>query len=257
MVLCHGGPGMWDYFAPVADMVDDLVTVVRYDQRGSDRSPAAGPYTLDRFVTDLDCVRAQLGFEAWIVGGHSWGATLALAYAFAHPTRTRAVVYLNGVGAGRAWNAVYHEEADRRRTPAQRERLAELGTAANRTDAEEREWRVLSWFPDFAPSERAVALAAELASDTRPLNRDVNRQLNDEMRAWREEEQLAPARTLHAPVLLVHGMEDPRPHWAIDTLAEALPLAHVYKLDRVGHLPWLEDPERLRVILRTFLREMH
>jgi hypothetical protein len=25
LVCCHGGPGLWDYLAPVAEMVDDLV----------------------------------------------------------------------------------------------------------------------------------------------------------------------------------------------------------------------------------------
>ena len=36
MVLCHGGPGGYDYLAPVhADTVSDVCQVVRYDQRGS------------------------------------------------------------------------------------------------------------------------------------------------------------------------------------------------------------------------------
>lgn len=44
LVLAHGGPGMWDYLESVARMVDDLVTVHRYDQRGCGRSPAGPPY---------------------------------------------------------------------------------------------------------------------------------------------------------------------------------------------------------------------
>jgi proline iminopeptidase len=38
LVCCHGGPGLWDYLAPVAEMVDDLMTVYRYDQRACGRS---------------------------------------------------------------------------------------------------------------------------------------------------------------------------------------------------------------------------
>ncbi len=36
-VLCHGGPGGYDYLAPVADMISDVCRVVRYDQRGNPR----------------------------------------------------------------------------------------------------------------------------------------------------------------------------------------------------------------------------
>jgi len=33
LVLCHGGPGWWSHEAPVAAMVDDLVTVHRWAHR--------------------------------------------------------------------------------------------------------------------------------------------------------------------------------------------------------------------------------
>src|SRR5262245_46502587 len=88
MVLCHGGPGLWDYFGPLASLLDDGATVVRWDQRGCGRSECAGPYTVDRMVADLDQIRAHLGIERWIVGGHSWGAQLALEYVAAHPHRS-------------------------------------------------------------------------------------------------------------------------------------------------------------------------
>lgn len=43
-------------------------------------------------VTDVEAVRAQLGIEQWLVSGGSWGTTLALAYAEAHPDRVSALV---------------------------------------------------------------------------------------------------------------------------------------------------------------------
>lgn len=73
MVLCHGGPGGYDYLAPVANTVSDLCEVVRYDQRGSGRSQPIGPYDVATFVNDLETLRKHFNFERWIVGGHSWG----------------------------------------------------------------------------------------------------------------------------------------------------------------------------------------
>ncbi|HEX9268629.1 MAG TPA: alpha/beta fold hydrolase [Candidatus Limnocylindria bacterium] len=99
LVLCHGGPGLWDYLEPFAVLLAGTARGIRYDQRGCGRSGgAAGPYTLERFVEDIDAVRRAAGFERWIAGGHSWGATLALHYALAHPDRVEGLLYVSGVG---------------------------------------------------------------------------------------------------------------------------------------------------------------
>jgi proline iminopeptidase len=162
VVLCHGGPGLWDNLQPVAAMLDDRMTVLRYDQRGGGRSDPAGPYTIERSVADVDELRAFFGWQKWLVAGHSWGASLALCYALAYPEHTRAVVYLSGVGLGQDWNAAYHEEADRRRTDAQQTRLRELVDLPHRSASEEHERRILTWATDFADRDRAVELAAQL-----------------------------------------------------------------------------------------------
>lgn len=79
------GPGLWDNLGGLAALVAPSATVIRWEQRGCGRSDRAGPYQLDRSIEDLDQLRAHLGFDRWIVGGHSWGATLALHYALSRP----------------------------------------------------------------------------------------------------------------------------------------------------------------------------
>ena len=63
MVLCHGGPGGYDYLGPVADMVSDVCQVVRYDQRGSGRSQPVGPYDVSIFIDDLEELRKHFNKE--------------------------------------------------------------------------------------------------------------------------------------------------------------------------------------------------
>ena len=251
LVLCHGGPGLWDYLGPVSSMVNDRARVVRWDQRGCGRSGPSRRHTLAGYVDDLEAIRLDYGFDAWIVGGHSWGASLALAYALQHPDRTQAVVYISGTGIGRAWNRAYHDETDRRRTPAQRERLAQL-TGRVRSESEEREYRVLAWIPDVADQERANDLVSRIDAPY-AINTDANQQLNAETKTWDEARLAEQCRTMTAPVLVLHGERDPRPPWAIDSLAAALPGASVVVLPDVGHLPWLEAPEATREQLRRFL----
>ncbi len=90
LALCHGGPGLWDYLQPLASLMDDVVRVHRFDQRGCGRSDGSeGPFTIHRYVADLEDIRRAMGLNNWIVAGHSWGATLALQYALAHPAAWR------------------------------------------------------------------------------------------------------------------------------------------------------------------------
>jgi proline iminopeptidase len=256
LVLCHGGPGMWDYLEPIGRAVEDLVTVHRWEQRGSGRSTTSGPYTIARFVTDLEALRVHFGHDRWTVGGHSWGATLALHYAFAYPERVVALLYLSGTGVGRAWHHAYHAEADRRLSAEQRRRRDELKDR-RRNEAEEREWRTLNGAPDFADREGSLDLAAtQYASDLLPINYECNAALGAETKTWREDDLLAHCQMLDMPVLLVHGAEDPRPAWALDSLIAALPRAELRLLDGVGHMPWVEDLDGLRSVVRAFLRSL-
>ncbi len=110
VMLCNGGPGCCDYLEPVASMIDDRARVYRWEQRGCGRSSAAGPFDLETTLRDLDGLREALGHERWIVGGHSWGATLALTYALAYSQRTPAAIMIAGAGLqnDRSWSDAYH-----------------------------------------------------------------------------------------------------------------------------------------------------
>jgi len=49
----------------------------------------------------MEMIREKFGVERWIIVGGSWGATLALAYAQAHPDRVSGIVLRKFV----AWKA--------------------------------------------------------------------------------------------------------------------------------------------------------
>jgi len=99
VIVMHGGPGggcspaMRRYFDP------DVYRIVLFDQRGCGRSrPHASVEnnTTWDLVADVERFREALGIEQWMVFGGSWGATLALIYAQAHPDRA-AYLLLRGV----------------------------------------------------------------------------------------------------------------------------------------------------------------
>lgn len=88
VVFLHGGPGSGcnpgqrRFFDPAH------YRIILLDQRGCGRSLPQGEIrenTTQDLVADLEQLRKHLGIERWLVFGGSWGSTLALSYALAHP----------------------------------------------------------------------------------------------------------------------------------------------------------------------------
>lgn len=99
VMVLHGGPGggcspfMRRFFDPAH------YRAILFDQRGCGRSrPQASVHanTTPHLIADIEVIRRSLGLESVLLFGGSWGATLALAYAQAHPGRVTGLV-LRGV----------------------------------------------------------------------------------------------------------------------------------------------------------------
>ncbi len=94
-LFLHGGPGAGcepyhrRFFDPAR------YRIVLFDQRGAGRSLPHADLTDNttwHLVGDIERIREHLGVEQWLVFGGSWGSTLALAYAQAHPERVRGLI---------------------------------------------------------------------------------------------------------------------------------------------------------------------
>ncbi|MBU4500735.1 MAG: alpha/beta fold hydrolase, partial [Gammaproteobacteria bacterium] len=99
VLFVHGGPGSGTspnqrrFFDPAR------YRIILFDQRGSGHSTPHGELTdntTPHLIADMEALRIELGIDRWLVFGGSWGSTLALAYAEAHPERCRGLV-LRGI----------------------------------------------------------------------------------------------------------------------------------------------------------------
>ena len=88
VVVLHGGPcggcspAMRRFFDP------EVYRVVLFDQRGCGRSKPTASVTNNTtwdLVADIELIRETLNIDKWMVFGGSWGATLSMIYAQAHP----------------------------------------------------------------------------------------------------------------------------------------------------------------------------
>jgi proline iminopeptidase len=94
-VYLHGGPGSGCQPDHRRLFDPERFRAVLFDQRGAGRSRPRGSReanTLPHLIADMEMIREKFGFERWMVVGGSWGATLALAYAQAHPDRVTGIV---------------------------------------------------------------------------------------------------------------------------------------------------------------------
>jgi proline iminopeptidase len=255
VLLVHGGPGICDYLAPVADMLADMATVHRFEQRGCGRSPETLPIDIDTLVADIEALRLAWGHERWALVGHSWGATLALLYAMAHPDRVTKLVYASGVGITEEWKPEFRRNREGRLTEREGARWAEIAeriVAGDRDPTLETESMEFLVKTDFADPSRLPNTPRPFFAY--PTNRIVNVRLNTEWTRLVNSGVLPRrARALRVSTLVLHGAGDPRPAWPARELAELIPGARFVLLDDVGHEPFWERPEPFREHLRGFL----
>ncbi|HKH48408.1 MAG TPA: prolyl aminopeptidase [Thermoanaerobaculia bacterium] len=142
----HGGPG--SSASPAARRFYDpkKFRIILHDQRGAGRSRPFAELrenTTQNLVEDIERLRRHLKIDDKIllVGG-SWGSTLALAYAEAHPGRVAGMV-LRGIYLG---------------TPEEMESFYGHGVAAYFPEVSERLWSQVPEMPGKTRPQRLLAM---------------------------------------------------------------------------------------------------
>lgn len=136
VLFVHGGPGSGtspkqrQFFDPAR------YRIVLFDQRGCGRSTPHGELTdntTPHLIADMEALRVELGIARWLVFGGSWGSTLALAYAEAHPASCLGLV-LRGIFLCRRSEIDWFLSGIRAFFPEAQRELAEFIPATERGD---------------------------------------------------------------------------------------------------------------------------
>jgi len=257
-IFLHGGPGAGCSPDHRRLFDPERYNVLLFDQRGCGRStPHASlkANTTWDLVADIERLRAMAGIERWLVFGGSWGSTLALAYAEAHPDRATGLV-LRGVftfhrsevdwlyrpgGASRIfpdkWEAFVAPipEGERNDLVEAYARRLDDPDPAVRTEAA-RAWS--RWEAEVVTLLPNPQLVAASTGDAYAVS--IARIENHYMRhlGWLEEGQLLRdvGRIRHLPAVIVQGRYDicTPPQWAWD-LHRAWPEADLRIVPDAGH----------------------
>lgn len=146
VLFLHGGPGAGT--SPMHRRFFDPshYRIILTDQRGAGRStPLAETNGNDTqaLIRDLENLRVARGIERWVVFGGSWGSSLALAYAQAHPDRVIGLI-LRGIFLCEEEEVDWFLYGMGKFFPEARRRFLEAIPEAERHDPLEAYWRRLS-----------------------------------------------------------------------------------------------------------------
>lgn len=201
------------------------------------------PLTVDRHVADL----LEVAPRGCALVGWSWGAMLALSFAARHPLRVRSLA-LVGIGTyTESARAEYRRRMDARLGVEGVLHRDQLRRAVSKTTDDAERDRLLAEEGALATLAQSFELLPE-EPDAIEVDAAGHRETWEDV-LQRQARGVEPAAfsAITAPVLMLHGADDPHPgRETSETLRRVLPQLEYVELARCGHLPWRERFARER-----------
>ena len=245
VVLVHGGPGSYDhsYFKPDFGHLTRSAQVVYLDLRGHGRSArtAVDEWTFEACADDVRAFCDALAIARPIVFGHSMGGFVAMLYGARHPGHAGGLILQSTMARFDLERLV---DGFRRFGGDQIAELARCDYGGEPiTDAE--------WDHVFATFGPRVPDPDQLARRMRSA--ELGRHGMDLMRRF---DVVGELRRIECPTLVCVGELDPvTPVDASREIVAGLPAAvgRLEIIERVGHFPWLDDPDRYWPVIEAFI----
>jgi len=253
LLVLHGGPGADHcYLLPQMLRLGENYDLLFYDQRGGGRSKSDAriPVTWETHVEDLAAVIQEFRLDPLSIVGYSWGAMLALLYAAGADTLKPArLALISPAPLTRAHRQAFEAEFGRRQSGPEisrmRNELASSGLRERDPAAHRQrnfEIGVAGYFADPAA-----------ASELTPF-RVVARVQQSVWESLGEFDLISRISGLQIPASVIYGRDDPIPSASTVDAAYALG-AELVVLDACGHVPYVEQPDRLFAALETFFQK--
>lgn len=236
LVLIHGFGGSKDNFNRVAYYLTNQYTVYSIDIPGFGASTRDmnADYVINTQIDRVHEIIEKLGLQKPHIGGNSMGGWISGAYAAKYPDNVASVWFLAPAGL---------VESRKSEVIQKFEQTGEIVlTASNREEFEKIVDVVMYERPAFAPGFVVDAMAARAAAD-QPLHKRIYK---DFKTVPSDLATALNASTYKGPGLIVWGKEDRVLH--VDGAAElktAMPGFDVIMMDKVGHVPMMEQPEQV------------
>jgi proline iminopeptidase len=240
-VLLMHGPGFdHTYFHPWLDPLSEQRRLIYLDSRGSGRSSRSEGFegvTIDTLVEDIEALRKHLGFDRFILYGHSFGGFVALVYALKHGDHLIGLI-LDGTAPAFDYQPVMLANAAVRGTAVQVQQLMKaFAGQLIEDDALRQTWkRVLQiYFHRYDP-EVGGKMVEEMQFSAAAFNHFAVFFLSINM--------LDSLCDISTPTLILVGRHDwvCPPAQGGERLHAGLPNSRLVIFEHSGHFPFIEEP---------------
>jgi 3-oxoadipate enol-lactonase len=251
VLLLHGFAGAKEDFAEWLDpLAAEGWQAVAYDQRGHGQSAqpvGEDAFSLPIFRDDLLAVVDELGWDRFVLLGHSMGGMVAQLVAVAAPARLAGLVLMDTShgpidGLEPSLVSVAQQVVREGGMPALLAAQKAMDSGPLDSPAHQ---RVLAERPGYQEFCDAKTLAASA---------DMFLALSGQMIT--QPDRLATLRTLPMPVLVLVGEQDDGFLWPSRAMASAIPAARLVVVPDAGHSPQFEAPDSWSDAVRAFLSEV-
>jgi pimeloyl-ACP methyl ester carboxylesterase len=230
LLLSHGYGATSAMFAPNTDALAARNRVVTWDlpgHGGSDSPADPAAYSAAAVLADMAAILDELGHGTAVLGGHSLGGYLSLAFALAHRDRVAGLLLI-GTGPGFRNDAA--REDWNRRADATASRIEEQGLAALQDSA------------DLHAGQHRDAVGLVLAARYTLTQHDAH--------------VMNGLTSISVPTLIVVGSEDKPFLGAADYMAAKVPAARKVVIAGAGHAPNVSRPAEFDAEARVFLNQV-
>jgi len=263
LVLVAGGPGdPHTVFHLFFSRLADRQRIVYFDEFGvgkSDRAKSSREYSFARDVENLEGLRKTLGLAKMNLLGQSYGGMVAQAYALKYPQSVERLILVDSFYSGQMWQA-NNDNSNREiqtQFPEAWAKLQKLRAMGLRSNAPEHQ-QIYDSIPLGLFYFYDASKASLLPSD--PSNNDVYYAIAGDDADFTIGGDIASLdfradlRKLTMPILIIAGRYDriSLPQYALKYKIYA-PQARFVMMEKSGHFPYIEEPEKTLSVLREFL----
>lgn len=264
LIVLHGGPGLdQDYLLPQLYKLAENNLVVFYDQRGSGRSLETKldekHINIDQFVDDLEALQISLGFDKFILMGHSWGGLLAMQYAVDHQENLIGLILLDTAPADYKGQQAFIDEFGLRTKDIHNDIKPLFAyndfKELNATQISDLYRKLFSVY--FYKPEEVKDLSLNFSVASAQSGFKVMEEMSKTYWLQPNVNLFPKLKKLKVPTFILHGKQDIVPVWTAQEINDAIPQSEIVILDQSDHFPYIEQPSQFFAELNGFLHKIN
>ena len=259
LLTLHGGPGGSSGTLVALEALSDDRPIIFYDQLGagnSDRPEDDSLWTLNRYIDEVEAVRAALNIENFHLFGHSWGGLLAAEYSFREPHRVQSLFLSSPLLSVQRWLTDTNEL--KQLLPESVREAIERNERVGTTNSEEykeasegfdrKHYCLVHPYPEVVLNAKKVANnkiyeimwgPSEFSCTGNLAGYDITGKLGD----------------VGIPVFLSCGRHDEVLVRTLEYYRNLFKNAKMHVFEESAHIPYVEEPDLYVEVVRNFLNE--